>query len=119
MDNFFTMANIYGVFGTPLAFFFALVLMAYFKFSSKNDPSLKVHRASHNKPTSRLGGVAVVTAVFLVAKFAQIPIKFEIFVSALPVFLMGIVEDLNKPLSPNLRLAVGASSASLLLLLQN
>ena len=48
-----------GLIGTVVAFVLALIFMAIYRLSAFADPNLLAHRASHVRPTSRLGGIAV------------------------------------------------------------
>ena len=86
--------------------------MAVYRLSAFTDPNLSEHRASHVRPTSRLGGVAVSAAVLIALKYAKVPVKFDILLCALPVFLMGLSEDLHHTIKPKMRLAIASVSAS-------
>ena len=80
------------------------------------DPNLIEHRASHVN-LSRLGG-AVAAAVLVSITYADVPVKIHILMSALPVFLMGLSEDLHHALKPSTRLTVASVSALLFMWMQ-
>ena len=100
-----------GLIGTVVAFVFALAFMVLYRLSASRDPNLSEHRASHMRPTSRLGGVAVSAAVLLTLTYAKVPVKLDILLCAIPVFLMGLSEDLHHPIKPKIRLVIAAISA--------
>ena len=101
-----------GLVGTVIAFLLALAFMALHRLSASADPNLLEHRASHIRPTSRLGGVAVAAAVLIALTYAKVPVKFDILLCALPVFLMGLSEDLHYTIKPKIRLVIASVSAS-------
>lgn len=107
-----------GLIGTVVAFALALTFMAAYRLSAVTDPNLAEHRASHVRPTSRLGGVAVSAAVLIALTYAKVPVKFDILLCALPVFLMGLSEDLHYTIKPKIRLAIASVSASAFLWVQ-
>lgn len=73
----------------------------------------------HASPTPRIGGVPVVlglVAAFLTAKFSQDDVgrlSGLLLLTALPVFLAGLVEDISKQVSPRTRLLAAFCSAGL------
>ena len=89
-----------GLIGTVVAFVLALTFMAVYRLSAFTDPNLAEHRASHVRPTSRLGGVAVSAAVLIALTYSKVPVKLDILLCALPVFLMGLSEDLHFTIKP-------------------
>ena len=101
-----------GLIGTVVAFALALTFMAVYRLSAFADPNLAERRASHVRPTSRLGGVAVSAAVIIALTYAKVPVKFDILLCALPVFLMGLSEDLHYTIKPIIRLVIASVSAS-------
>ena len=101
-----------GLIGTVVAFVLALTFMAIYRLSAFADPNLSEHRASHMRPTSRLGGVAVSAAVLIALTYAKVPVKLDILLCALPVFLMGLSEDLHFTIKPKMRLVIASVSAS-------
>ena len=110
--------QIAGLIGTIIAFVLALAFMALYRLNKTTDPNLSEHRASHLRPTSRLGGVAVSAAVLIALTYAQVPVKFDILVCALPVFFMGLSEDLYYPVKPKIRLVIASLAATALIWLK-
>ena len=104
--------QIEGLIGTAVAFVLALAFMALYRLSAFTDPNLSKRRASHLRPTSRLGGVAVSAAVLISLTHAKVPVKLDILLCALPVFLMGLSEDLHYTIKPKIRLVIASVSAS-------
>ena len=104
--------------GLVLSFSFALVLAGFFKYFGSRDENINKKRAAHARPTSRLGGVAVCLAVLVVILLNVETWHLEIAIASLPIFIAGLMEDLNRPMKPRLRLAVGALSAVIFLVLQ-
>ena len=104
--------QIYGLIGTVVAFVLALGFMAVYRLRAFTDPNLAEHRASHFRPTSRLGGVAVSAAVLIALTYAKVPVNFDIFLCVSPVFLMGLSEDLHYTIKPKIRLVIASVSAS-------
>ncbi|ERL99483.1 UDP-N-acetylmuramyl pentapeptide phosphotransferase/UDP-N-acetylglucosamine-1-phosphate transferase [Rhodobacteraceae bacterium HIMB11] len=101
-----------GLIGTVVAFVLALTFMGVYRLNALTDPNLAEHRASHVRPTSRLGGVAVSAAVLISLTYAKVPVKLDILLCALPVFLMGLSEDLHYTIKPKIRLGIASVSAS-------
>jgi UDP-GlcNAc:undecaprenyl-phosphate GlcNAc-1-phosphate transferase len=104
-----------AILGLVLSFSIALVLSGIFKYFGSRDKNIHKKRAAHARPTSRLGGVAVCLAVLVVILINVETWYFEIALASLPIFIAGLMEDLNRPLKPRLRLAVGALSAGIFL----
>lgn len=73
----------------------------------------------HIAPTSRLGGVAVflayVVAVTLAFKLEHMPLRlaFPLLISALPVVVVGLWEDIARRVPPGKRLLAAVGSAAL------
>ena len=99
--------------GLGLSFAIALMIAGVFKFFGLLDKNMYKKRAAHALPTSRLGGVAVCLAVLFVILINIETWHFDIALASLPIFITGLMEDLNRPLKPQLRLAVGALSAGI------
>ena len=104
--------------GSVVAFVLALAFMVLHRLLALSDPNLIEHRASHVKSTSRLGGVAVAAAVLVSLTYAYVPVKIHVLVCALPVFLMGLSEDLHYALKPLIRLIIAGVSALLFMWMQ-
>jgi len=110
--------HIDGLIGTVVAFVLALTFMGVYRLNARTDPNLAEHRASHVRPTSRLGGIAVSAAVLIALTYAKVPVKFDILLCALPVFLMGLSEDLHHTIKPKIRLVIASVSASAFIWIQ-
>ena len=82
--------------------------------SKRNDTSAV--QASHSKPTARIAGLAIVLALGTVVGFSQNAMSWRIstlvLVSALPVFGVGLAEDLGYLASPRQRLLAAAVSGA-------
>jgi len=104
--------------GLSLSFSIALMIAGIFKYFGSRDDNVYKKRAAHSQPTSRLGGVAVCLAVLVVILINAETWHLEIVMASLPIFIAGLMEDLNRPMKPRLRLAVGALSAVIFLVLQ-
>ena len=87
--------------------------------AGRNDTSAV--QAAHTAPTPRLGGLAIVTAVFATCWMsygAAIWGTYSlILLSALPVFVVGLAEDLGFFASPRNRLLAAAASGALFMFL--
>lgn len=66
----------------------------------------------HVRPTSRLGGVAIVLGVFTGVYLSKEPISWLLTLCAIPVFAGGMCEDLTQRVGPNTRLILAIVSAS-------
>lgn len=70
---------------------------------------LNARQASHLRPTLRLGGVAIVGALWLVMLFGGATrTQTCILLAAIPLFAVGLLEDLGRHQSPRRRLAAAA-----------
>ena len=85
----------------------------------RNDTSAV--QASHLKPTARIGGVAIVVALITAAGLYQSEVSWDMFtlllLSALPVFSVGLAEDLGYFASPRRRLLAAAISGAVFIAL--
>ena len=99
--------------GLLLSFTFALLLVGLSKYYGLKDPNILKKRAAHSRPTSRLGGVAVCLSILSVIALHNHSWHLEIAISALPIFLVGLMEDLGRPQTPMFRIAVGSFSAAI------
>lgn len=81
----------------------------------RND--LGAVQAAHSRPTSRLGGLGVFTGFgagsLLLSHVTGSLLPILLLISALPIFLAGILEDLGNGQSPRRRLLAAATSAVL------
>lgn len=101
-----------------VSFVFASVLagiIAIGRFSSlarvTND--LRARQASHSEPTSRLGGLAILVSVTLVSLPGE---TISLVSCALPLFLIGLLEDIGHHQSPRRRLMIAGISGILVIL---
>lgn len=82
----------------------------------KRDDTSAV-QASHLNPTARIGGLAIIIALAAVAALSYRPNNWNMFVillvSALPVFSVGLAEDLGYLASPRKRLLAAAVSGAM------
>ena len=99
--------------GVILSFLLGLGFAALFKYSNQRDAHRDKRRSAHIRPTSRLGGAAVCLSIVIIIFIYKETVHPEFAISALPVFLIGLAEDLGRPQKPKFRLAVGAFSATL------
>lgn len=78
---------------------------------------LSAVQAAHNSPTSRLGGLCVLTgfgtASILLSYLTENIIPILLLISVLPLFLTGLLEDIGKHQSPRRRLLAAVISAIL------
>ncbi|WP_304189610.1 glycosyltransferase [Lentibacter algarum] len=84
--------------------------------ASRKRTDTSAVQASHSKPTARIGGLAIVLALGTVVGLYQNAMSWHIstiaFVSALPVFGVGLAEDLGYLASPRKRLLAAAVSGA-------
>jgi len=102
-----------AILGLTLSFTLALTLAGVFRLFGRQDLNIHKKRAAHSHPTSRLGGLAVFLSIFVVIATNYASWNFNIAISAFPIFVAGLMEDLGRSIKPKLRLAVGAFSAGL------
>ena len=100
-------------FGLITSFVLALLISTVFRVWSRPDFNMNKKRAAHALPTSRFGGLGVGISIILVVLLNDNAWHIEIVLAAFPIFLVGLIEDLGKPIKPGLRLAVGALSAAI------
>ena len=90
----------------------ALTIVRFkFLLASSMERSLGARQASHRVPTPRLGGVAVLLGVLATLGLGLRDFNEWIFVAVLPVFTIGLLEDLGVETSPKLRLLFMALAA--------
>lgn len=84
---------------------------------------LSAVQASHNRPTSRLGGLGVLTgfggASLLLSYLTKDIIPILLIISVLPLFLAGLLEDMGQDQSPRRRLFAAVISAVFAITLTN
>ena len=100
-----------------VSFFVCVVLVA---LNARREHSPKVCldtsavQASHTKPTSRLGGLAVMAGMLsggLLAYYYGEPLYLLLLVTAIPMFAMGVAEDVLRETSTIVRYLMAAFSA--------
>lgn len=100
------------------AFLCVLIIVWFERISthSRKRHDTSAVQASHSKPTARIGGFAIVFALGAVVGLSQNAINWHIstlvLVSALPVFGVGLAEDLGYLASPRKRLLAAAVSGA-------
>lgn len=107
------LTNFIYVFGASLALSVALIFVRI----GRGAVDLDAVQASHTRPTSRLGGVAVFGVVFAGTWFwfsaPEVSSGYQLFllVSA-PLFIAGVAEDLGYPTGVRLRLLAAVVSGA-------
>lgn len=79
-------------------------------------------QSAHLTPTPRIGGVAIICAIALSIAFSPATVQADYFLlclTVLPVFVVGLAEDLGFPVSPRRRLYAAAVSSLLAIYLLN
>ena len=107
-----------AILGLTLSFTLSLTFAGLFMVFGQEDLNIHKKRAAHSRPTSRLGGLAVCLSIVAVISINYDAWNFNILISALPVFLAGLMEDLGWQIMPKLRLAIGAFSAAIFVFLE-
>lgn len=101
-----------------------LIIMLWFskanvKSATRNDTSAV--QAAHTVPTPRIGGLAIVLGLMVASFIVYLSDSFStplaLMLSAIPVFVVGLAEDLGRLASPRNRLLAAAVSGSLFILL--
>ena len=88
------------------------------KFSKRISDDVQAVQSAHQRATVRLGGVAIICGVSVIffVKF-WLDISILILISALPIFLGGLLEDITGKVRPRNRLLAAFFSAGLAVLL--
>lgn len=90
----------------------ALIIVRFkFLLATSMHRSLSARQASHNVPTPRLGGLAILIGILATLALGLRDFNYTVFLAVLPVFLSGLLEDFGCETSPKLRLSVMAISA--------
>ena len=101
-----------------------LIIMLWFpkvaaKSTTRNDTSAV--QAAHTRPTPRIGGLAIVLGLVVASLIVfisdTVSTHVALMLSALPVFVVGLAEDLGRLASPRNRLLAAAVSGALFILL--
>ena len=103
----------------PISFFIGVVLILLDKVSAKFGISnvRKGPQTLHKKSISRFGGVGIFASLLIVSFFSDVAeynfIQTLLFCS-LPVFILGIIDDLQVAIQPTIRLLIVFPSAFLM-----
>jgi UDP-GlcNAc:undecaprenyl-phosphate/decaprenyl-phosphate GlcNAc-1-phosphate transferase len=75
----------------------------------------------HKNPTPRIAGISIFIGFFVGAwlTFGANNLFYSLVISSLPVFLVGLIEDLNASVSPSIRMMGAFLSASIAFFLLN
>ena len=102
----------------PIAFFISIIFIFFEKFLSRKGISnlRKSPQTLHKKSISRFGGIGLFASLVIVS-FLDGGANYEflrlVLLCSLPVFLLGILDDLSIAISPIIRLLVVFPSALL------
>lgn len=112
--------TLFRVFAASFGLCVALVVCARLwprHFARAQD--LAAVQAAHHRPTARVGGVGIILALALAFVLADPGegLLIVLLATLLPVFLVGLAEDLGLAVSPRLRLLAAAVSSGLAVLL--
>ncbi len=118
------------LFLTSFALCCVIILSARYGFSRRGDIDASAIQSAHSVFAPRVGGLAIYLSVlgFIpLSMFGFVPISFIldlkireiiwIFISASPVFLVGLAEDLGYPMKPSKRLAASIASSMLVIII--
>ena len=89
------------------------IIWAYHAVFNGEDRNLLAPQASHQTPTPRFGGSAVLLAIFITILISGEKIDFELLICTVPVFVFGLMEDFGRSTAPRIRLAVAAMATLL------
>ena len=101
----------FGFIALVISFFVALIIVSIFSRFKVSDISLHATQSSHRTPTSRLGGVAIVSAILFSCYYHRFYSFNWLWISTLPILILGVLEDVYYPTSSKLRLFIGGLSA--------
>lgn len=94
---------------TAICFSLSLLSSRLVPLISRSD--LNARQTAHLRPTLRLGGMGILAGVWVVALIQQDPLLLTLLSCSLPVFLIGLLEDIGHLQSPRRRLLVAAASS--------
>ena len=98
---------------TVISYFYCIII----NFISKNfgiiDKSFKKSQTAHLKSTSRLGGLGILLSIITIEIIFSGIFRIWFFISLIPIFTIGLIEDLHIDTKPYLRLLVGVISSLL------
>lgn len=96
-----------------LSFLISIVIVAISRRFDRPDYHLSEKRAAHKIATPRLGGLAIIIAIFAGVFMYAISVKWDLLLALLPIFIAEICEDVHRPIHPYLRLCLGVISAGI------
>ena len=107
--------NIFSFFFFLLTFLTSSLFVGglyYFDIMSvrKANEAISAKQASHNKLTSRVGGLAAISALVIAVCLTADQFIFFIVLSSIPIFVAGGLEDLGYNIRPIFRLKAGIVS---------
>ena len=76
----------------------------------KANEAISAKQSSHNRLTSRVGGLVAIMALVIVVCFTADQLIFFIVLSSIPVFVAGGLEDLGYNIKPAYRFSLGMVS---------
>ena len=85
-------------------------------FSKRAERHVAARQSSHTSPTPRVGGLAIAVGTLSGALLTGDDVFGLILWTTLPIFLIGLLEDLGPDTPPSVRLSVAALSAILAIL---
>ena len=101
----------FGFIALVLSFFVALTIVNIFSRLRISDNSLHAMQSSHITPTSRLGGLAIIGAILFSCYYHELYSFNWLWISTVPILILGVMEDFYFSTSSKLRLFVGGLSA--------
>lgn len=116
MISFFT---VLGLVFSSTVFVLIVINTKRESFSKYSTLHVSAKQSSHYKPTPRIGGLAIATGVLSGALLSGHDIFALILWTTLPIFLIGLFEDLGPDTAPTIRLLAAALSAILAILVLN
>lgn len=116
------------LFSVSFALCFVIIISSRYGFSRRADLDVLAIQSAHTRFVPRVGGLAVYISILgliplLSFGFIPISVVFDLsssevswlILSASPIFLIGLAEDLGYPMSPKTRLITSAVSSLLTL----
>lgn len=99
-----------GLLAGIFSFIFSFTIIKLFKRLKISDYSIDSLQASHTSPTSRLGGMALIITLLFFSFFYDFYDFNWLWISLMPIFVLGLLEDFHYSTSSKLRIFVGSIS---------